>query len=76
MDTRKIPSDKNTMSTKKKRIIITLQQKFDMIEQHERGHGNSKLGQYVGKPKSMVRNTIKHTGEIEENGKVASAFCG
>jgi hypothetical protein len=61
---------------KKKRLVITLEQKFDMIEWHEHGHGNSKIGQYVGKPKSMVQNIIKHTGEIEGKRKVASAFCG
>jgi hypothetical protein len=32
MDKRKIPSDKNTMSAKKKRLVITLEQKFDVIE--------------------------------------------
>jgi hypothetical protein len=34
----------------KKRPVITLEQKFDMIERHERGHSNSEIGQDVGMP--------------------------
>jgi hypothetical protein len=33
MDERKIPSNKNTTHAKKK-LVITLEQKFDLIEQH------------------------------------------
>jgi hypothetical protein len=42
MDKRKIPSDKNTKNAKKKRLVITLEQKFDLIE-HKCDHINSKM---------------------------------
>jgi hypothetical protein len=45
MDKRKLPSDKNTMNPKKKRLIITLEQKFDVIERHECGHSKEKTVQ-------------------------------
>ncbi|KAM9033903.1 uncharacterized protein LOC105749892 [Sarcophilus harrisii] len=76
MDKRKITSDGNTANTKKKRLVITLEQKFDVIERHERGHSNSKIGRDIGMPESTVRNIIKHAGEIKKKGKVASTFCG
>uniref|UniRef100_A0A5F8GLC9 Tigger transposable element-derived protein 1-like n=1 Tax=Monodelphis domestica TaxID=13616 RepID=A0A5F8GLC9_MONDO len=76
MDKRKKTSDGNTASVKKKRLVITLEQKCDVIERHERGHSNSKIGRDVGMPESTVRNIIKHAGEIKEKGKVASTFCG
>jgi hypothetical protein len=44
MDKRNIHSDKITTSTKKKRLIITSEQKFDVTVQHKRGYNNSKLG--------------------------------
>jgi hypothetical protein len=34
MDKRKIPLDKNTSNAKKKTLVITLEQKFDVNEQH------------------------------------------
>ncbi|XP_036597382.1 tigger transposable element-derived protein 1-like [Trichosurus vulpecula] len=76
MDKRKKTSDGNTASVKKKRLVITLEQKCDVIERHERGHSNSKIGRDVGMPESTVRNIIKHAGEIKKKGKVASTFCG
>ncbi|XP_044522035.1 uncharacterized protein LOC123238854 [Gracilinanus agilis] len=76
MDKRKNTSDGNTANTKKKRLVITLEQKFDVIERHERGHSNSKIGRDIGMPESTVRNIIKHAGEIKKKGKVASTFCG
>lgn len=33
---------------KKKRLVITLEQKFVLIEQHEPGHRNTKTAQLVG----------------------------
>jgi hypothetical protein len=39
-----------------------------MIERHERGHSNSKIGRDVGMRESTGRNIVKHAG------KVASAF--
>jgi hypothetical protein len=33
----KIPSDKNTTSAKKKRLITTWEQKFNVTERHELG---------------------------------------
>ncbi|XP_043835158.1 tigger transposable element-derived protein 1-like [Dromiciops gliroides] len=76
MDKRKKTSDGNTATVKKKRLVITLEQKCDVIERHERGHSNSKIGRDVGMPESTVRNIIKHAGEIKKKGKVASTFCG
>ncbi|XP_063152245.1 uncharacterized protein LOC134492057 isoform X1 [Candoia aspera] len=76
MEKRKIPSDGNSPSSKKKRLVITLEQKCDVIERHECGHSNAKIGRDVGMPESTVRNIIKHAGEIKKKGKVASAFCG
>jgi hypothetical protein len=38
MDDRSIPLDKTTTSPKKK-LVITLEQKFNVIERHEHGHG-------------------------------------
>jgi hypothetical protein len=43
MDRKRIPSDKITSSTKKKRLIIALEQKFDVLERRERSHSNFKL---------------------------------
>jgi hypothetical protein len=34
MDKRNIPSDKNTANAKKTRLVITSEQKFDVIERH------------------------------------------
>jgi hypothetical protein len=76
MDKSRIPSDCAHRSAKKKRIVITLEQKCDVIEQHERGHSNSEIGRDVGMPKSSVWNIIKHAEEIKGKCKVASAFCG
>ncbi|KAM6471896.1 uncharacterized protein PHA67_002618 isoform 2-T2 [Liasis olivaceus] len=76
MEKRKIPSETNNTRSKKKRLVITLEQKCDVIERHECGHSNAKIGRDVGMPESTVRNIIKHAGEIKKKGKVASAFCG
>jgi hypothetical protein len=38
MDKRKISSDKNTSSAKKKMLFIMLEQKLDVNEHHERGY--------------------------------------
>jgi hypothetical protein len=43
--------------------------------EHKCDHINSKMRWDVGMPESMVRNLIKHAGEINEKGKVASSFC-
>jgi hypothetical protein len=40
MDRRKFPSDKSTMSSKRKRLFITLEQKFGVTEQHEHAHSD------------------------------------
>jgi hypothetical protein len=56
MDKRKIPSDKNTVNPEKKRLIITLEQKFDVIERHVCGHSNSKLERDVGMPEMLEEN--------------------
>jgi hypothetical protein len=34
----------------KLRLFITLEQKFDVLEQHERAHNDSKIGRDVGMP--------------------------
>lgn len=44
MEKRKILSEENTTISKKKRLVITLGQKFDVIERHECGHSNAKVG--------------------------------
>jgi DNA-binding Lrp family transcriptional regulator len=59
MDKRKILSDKITISAKKRRLVIMLEQNFDVVE-HEHGHSNSKIGQDVGMSESMAWNIIKH----------------
>jgi hypothetical protein len=46
MDKKRILSDKN-MIAKKKRLVITSQQKCDVTERHECSHSNSKIGQDV-----------------------------
>jgi hypothetical protein len=74
MERRKIPSEKNTASAKK-RLFIILEQKLYVFERHERGHRNSKIGRDGGMIESTVRNIMKHAGEIREEGKAASAFC-
>jgi hypothetical protein len=74
MDKRTFPSDKNTTRVKKKRLVITLEQNFDVTERHERGHSNSTIGRNVAIPESTVRNIIQHAGGIKERGKAASAF--
>lgn len=76
MDKIKNTWNSRTVSEEKKRLVITLEKKFDVIERHEHGHSNSKIGQDVGLPESMVRNIIKPTSEIKEKYKTASAFCG
>jgi hypothetical protein len=43
MDERKISSDKNTNSSKQKKIVIMLEQKLGVIERQERGRSNSKI---------------------------------
>jgi hypothetical protein len=48
-------SFRKSIDAEKKAIIITLEQKCDVIEWHERGHKNSKIGRYVKMPESMVR---------------------
>jgi hypothetical protein len=53
------------MSVKETRLVITVEQKFDVTERHERGHSNSKAGRDVGMSESTVRNIIKHSGEIK-----------
>jgi hypothetical protein len=60
MDRREIPSDKNAMSTKRKRLFITLEQNFGVIEQHEHAHSDSKIGM----PEPTARNITKHAVEI------------
>ncbi|XP_059173239.1 uncharacterized protein LOC131953856 isoform X2 [Physella acuta] len=59
---------------KKKRLVISLEQKFDVIARHERGHSNYKIGRDLGMPESTVRNIIKHSEEIKEKGRVALAL--
>lgn len=60
---KKILSDKNTIA-KKERLIIMSEQTFDVIERHECGHSNSKIGWHVRMSGSMVWNIIKYAGEI------------
>jgi hypothetical protein len=44
MGKRKIHSYKNTLGAKKKRLVVrTLEQKFDVNERYERGYSNSKI---------------------------------
>jgi hypothetical protein len=47
-----------------------------VIEGYERGHSNSKIGRDVGMLDSTVRNIMKLAGEIREEGKATTAFCG
>lgn len=67
---------KSNKASKKKRLVITLEQKFDIIDKHERGISNSDIGRVVGMSESTVRNIIKHSEEIKEKGRVAEGFCG
>jgi hypothetical protein len=54
-----------TLRAQKEGLVITLEQKFDVIEQHEHGHSNFEIGQDVGMPDSVARNIMKHSGEIK-----------
>jgi hypothetical protein len=49
------------MSARKKSLVITLEKKFDVIEWHEHGHNESKIGRDVRMPESVKWNIIKHT---------------
>jgi hypothetical protein len=72
---RKICSDNNTTSPKKKRLIITLEHKSDVTERHEHDHSNYKIGRDTGMSEYMVKNITKHAGDIKEKRKSALAFC-
>jgi hypothetical protein len=76
MDKRKIPSDKDTTNAINTRLVITVEQKFDVTERHDRGHSISETGRDAGMSECTVWNIIKHSGEIKEKSKIASAFCG
>lgn len=44
MEKRKIPLEENSINFKKKRLIITFQQKFDVTEWYGYDHSNTKIG--------------------------------
>jgi hypothetical protein len=69
-------SFRKSRGSKEKAIIITLEQRCDVIDGHEREQRNSKMGREVKMPESTVRNVMKHAEEIKVRGKVASAFRG
>lgn len=59
----KLNSTSLSIDSKKKKFVITLEQKFDVIEQHELGHTNTKIAQSVGMPESIGYNIIKMQGK-------------
>jgi hypothetical protein len=57
MDRKRIPSDKIATSTKKKSLIIALEQKFDVLERRECSLSNSKIGRDVYGAEYYKQNT-------------------
>lgn len=54
----RFPQVKSLKRAKTKRLLITWDQKFDLIEGHERGHSNSTIGRDVGVSESTVQNIV------------------
>jgi DNA invertase Pin-like site-specific DNA recombinase len=65
-------SDMPVQSDKKKRKVITLDTKLDVIKQFDNGHSKASISRALGLSGSTVRLIVSKSNEYKEQGKVAS----
>ncbi|CAI9715745.1 transposable element-derived 1-like [Octopus vulgaris] len=72
MDKRKI--DEVNSGVKRRRKVLTLDSKLEIIKRHERGESKAKIGRDLGMNESTVRAILKKIDDYKEKGKVASTL--
>jgi hypothetical protein len=63
-------------SDKKKRKVITLDTKLDIIKRFNNGQSKASISRALGLKESAVRLIVYKSNENKEQGKVASTFFG
>jgi DNA invertase Pin-like site-specific DNA recombinase len=65
-------SDMSVESDRKKRKVIILDTKLDIIKRFDNGHSKASIGRALGLNGSTVRLIVSKSNEYKEQGKVAS----
>jgi hypothetical protein len=68
----KSKSDMSVESDKKKRKVITLDMKLDIIKRFDNGQSKASISRALGLSESTVRLILSKSNEYKEEGKVAS----
>ncbi|KHJ42500.1 CENP-B DNA-binding domain protein [Trichuris suis] len=61
-------------SDKKKRKVITLEQKIDVIRRHADGHSNSKISSDISLHEATIRKILKQETVLKERSRAVSSF--